>query len=393
MHILFATTDFIDSNGPTTGLPKYLFRTAKILVGWGHEVTVVTCSNRTIRYEFERINICRVRCPEVIRYGIQGKDEMARNLSNGQIIHKEIERISKIKKIDIIQYASLSGLAYFHDFSIPAVMRLSSYAKMWPITGYEEGMKARAEIERAAALKCDAVFAPAYIVAEQFGKDIKKKVDVIETPFVLEVNDIDNLIYKNLFEGKKYILFYGSLVEYKGLQTIADAVYRLLQKNEDLYLGVIGDGDYALMCSILENAKEYSERIIHHEAIGFSQLIPIIKNAEAVILPSLMENFSNACVESMALGQIVVGSEGASFEQLIIDNENGVLCKIGDADEFACKVNKVLAYSEQKKEEMREKARITVERLKPEIVTKQLLKYYEAVIDNYYVRDKSRLGI
>lgn len=388
MHILFATTDFIDSNGPTTGLPKYLFRTAKILVGWGHEVTVVTCSNRTIRYEFERINICRVRCPEIIRYGIQGKDEMARNLRNGQIIHREIEEISKIKKIDIIQYTSLCGLAYFHDFLIPAVVRLSSYAKMYPTMGTKEEIENRAEIEREAALRCDAVFAPSYVVADQFGRDINRNVDVIETPYLLEVDRIDDSIYKSIFKGKKYVLFYGSIIENKGLQTIVNSVYRILQENEDVYLGLLGDGELSWIFEIMKNAKEYSERIIYHEAVGFSQLIPIIKSAELVILPSLMENFSNACVESMALGQIVLGTQGASFEQLIMDGENGVLCQIGDAENFVDKVNEILTDSESKKKKMREKARITVERLKPEIVTMQLLEYYKAVIDHYYIREK-----
>lgn len=388
MHILFATTDFIDSNGPTTGLPKYLFRTAKILVGWGHEVTVVTCSNRTIRYEFERINICRVRCPEIIRYGIQGKDEMARNLRNGQIIHREIEEISKIKKIDIIQYTSLCGLAYFHDFLIPAVVRLSSYAKMYPTMGTKEEIENRAEIEREAALRCDAVFAPSYVVADQFGRDINRNVDVIETPYLLEVDRIDDSIYKSIFKGKKYVLFYGSIIENKGLQTIVNSVYRILQENEDVYLGLLGDGELSWIFEIMKNAKEYSERIIYHEAVGFSQLIPIIKSAELVILPSLMENFSNACVESMALGQIVLGTQGASFEQLIMDGENGVLCQIGDAENFVDKVNEILTDSESKKKKMQEKARITVERLKPEIVTMQLLEYYKAVIDHYYIREK-----
>lgn len=310
---------------------------------------------------------------------------MARNLRNGQIIHREIEEISKIKKIDIIQYTSLCGLAYFHDFSIPAVMRLSSYAEMYPTMGTKEEIENRAEIERAAALRCDAVFAPSYVVADQFGRDINRNVDVIETPYLLEVDRIDYSIYKSIFKGKKYVLFYGSIIENKGLQTIVNSVYRILQENKDVYLGLIGDGELSWIFEIMKNAKEYSERIIYHEAVGFSQLIPIIKSAELVILPSLMENFSNACVESMALEQIVLGCAGASFEQLIEDGKNGVLCKIGDAEDLANKIKEVLEYSEHKRVEMRKNARVSVERLKPEIVTEQLLEYYKEVIAYYHV--------
>lgn len=222
-----------------------------------------------------------------------------------------------------------------------------------------------------------------YIVADKFGNAIGRKVDVIETPFVLEVDEMDDSVYKSLLEGKKYVLFFGSLVEHKGICTIAESIYEILLNNPDLYFVLIGNGDLHWIYDIRQNGKEYAERILYHPAIGFSQLVPVIKNAEAVVLPSLMENFSNACVETMALGQIVLGCEGASFEQLITDGKNGALCKIGDSDSFVKKVNEILGYSENQKWNMRKNAKETLERLNPEIVTKHLLEYYEKVVNEY----------
>lgn len=383
MHIVFATPGFIDNNGPTTGLPKYLLRTSKVLICWGHEVTIVTCSNRTVEYEYLGINIYRIRCPEIILYGVQSKDEIAINLNYAKTVCQGIKYIVEKKKVDIIQYTNLYGVSFFHSFEIPSVLRLSSYASMWPATGYEERMVARAEIERKAAMRCDAIFAPSYIVANRFSKDIGKRVDVIETPFVLESDEIDESTYINLFRDKKYILFYGSLIEHKGVGVIAASIYEILSKHKDIYFGIIGDGEQHWLYDINKNAKEYSERIIYHPALGFSKLIPIIKNAVFVVLPSLMENLSNACIETMALGQIVLGCDGASFEQLIIDGDNGALCTIGDSKSFASKVSELLNYSNQKREEMRKKASASIVRLQPEIVTRQLLKYYESIIKNY----------
>ena len=391
MHILFATPGFLDNNGPTTGLPKYLFRTSKVLISWGHEVTIVTCSNRTVEYEFFGINIYRIRCPEIVHYGIQSKDEIALNLNYARIINNGIKHVVEKKKVDIIQYTNLYGVSFFHNFEIPAVLRLSSYASMWPVPDQEQRMEARADFERRAAIKCDAIFAPSYIVADRFSKDIGKKVKVIETPFIPETDEVDESVYRDLFKNKKYILFYGSLIEYKGIGIIADGIYDILSKYQDVYFGIIGNGDLRWIYDSITNGKEYSERIIYHPAIGFSQLIPIIKNAEFVTLPSLMENFSNACVETMALGQIVLGCNGASFEQLIVDGENGVLCTIGDSESFIKKVNEVLNYSEEQKKEMRQKASLSVERLRPELVTKQLLEYYEEVISQYWTKVKDKI--
>lgn len=383
MHVLFAAHGFLDNNGPTTGLPKYLLRTSRTLVKWGHEVTIVACSNRTVEYEFYGINIYKIRCPEIVKYGEQGKDEAAINLHYARTIHEGIKYIAARKKIDVIQYSNLYGVALFHDFDIPAILRLSSYASIWPATGFEERTAVRAEFERMSAMKCDAVFAPSYIVADKFGNAIGRKVDVIETPFVLEVDEMDDSVYKSLLEGKKYVLFFGSLVEHKGICTIAESIYEILLNNPDLYFVLIGNGDLHWIYDIRQNGKEYAERILYHPAIGFSQLVPVIKNAEAVVLPSLMENFSNACVETMALGQIVLGCEGASFEQLITDGKNGALCKIGDSDSFVKKVNEILGYSENQKWNMRKNAKETLERLNPEIVTKHLLEYYEKVVNEY----------
>ena len=385
MHIVFATPGFMDNKGATTGLPKYLLRTSQVLISWGHEVTILTCSNRTVEYEFFGININRIRCPEIMHYGEQDKDEIALDLNYARTIHQGIEKIIQKKQVDLIQYTNLCGVSFYHDFNIPSVLRLSSYAIMWPATGYEERMSTRAEIERRAAERCDAIFAPSYIVANKFSKDIMRKVDVIETPFVLETDEKDERVYIKLFKNRKYILFYGSLIEHKGVGVLANSIYEIMSKHKDIYIAIIGDGEQHWINDIYRNAKEYSERIIYHSALGFSQLIPIIVNAEFVVLPSLMENLSNACIETMALGQIVLGCNGASFEQLIDDGENGILCTKGDSRSLTDKTLELLNYSDQKKEEMRKRAKACASRLRPEIVTKQLLNYYEAIISSKYM--------
>ena len=251
---------------------------------------------------------------------------------------------------------------------------------MWPIKGMEECSRARTEIELAAADKCDGIFGPSYIVANEFAKDLKRRVDIIETPFVLEVDSPNDSLYRNFFEDKRYILFYGSLVEYKGLGIIASSIYEILSKNQDIYFTVIGDGEKKWNSLIKKNADTYSDRVILLPATGFDKLWTVIQNADLVVLPSLMENFSNACVESMALGQVVLGTKGASFEQLITDGVNGLLCEIGDRDSFIDKINEALSCDNEKKMEMKRKARRRIEDLRPEKVTKELLEYYQRII-------------
>lgn len=383
MHILFATTDFVENNGPTTGLPKYLLRTSLKLVEWGHKVTVVTCSNRNVQYEYYGINVYRVRKFNIQRESDEYRDELNLCIRDAQIIHESISQIAAKEKIDIIQYASILGIAYFHDLSIPAVVRLSSYAKMWPIMGQEERVRARTEMELAAANMCDAIIAPSNVVAKEFAKDINRRVDVIETPFVMENTSEDYTLYNNQLTGKKYLLFFGTIIEYKGLKVIAESANRILSSFPSLYIVVIGDGNKALINDLKNSSGEFADRVIYHEAIGFRELSPIIKEAYAVMLPSIMENFSNACVEAMALKKIVIGTDGASFEQLIIDNVSGLLCKPGDSDSLFDAICRLMKLNAKEKMQMEKNALKRIVELNPEKVTKQLLSYYKDIIKKY----------
>lgn len=392
MNIAFVTPDFINNNGPTSGLPKYLLRVSKVLLKWNHKVIIVTCSDRTVTYFFEGIKIYRVRRPAIVNYNDYEKDAIAACLRDSSIVNGVLEQIQKKELIDIIQYASLSGLAYFHDFDIPAVVRLSSYACMWPVAGREEYQNSLAMVEREAAKKCNAIFGPSFVVAKKFSEDTGVDVDVIETPFIIETDEEDDSIYQENFIKKRYILFYGTLVEHKGLQVIARAAYSILSKYKDIYIGIIGDGNKKFIDEIIRGAAEFSDRIIYHSAMGFSQLKPIIRHAEAVMLPSLMENFSNACVESMALGQIVIGTNGTSFEQLIIDGDNGLLCEPGSSESLANTVDRVLNLSEKQKEAIRLKAIERADLLAPEKVVRQLVEYYKRVIETYNKREITANG-
>ena len=160
MHIVFMTIDFVDNNGPTTGLPKYLLRVSKALIGMGHKVSVITCSNRSVTYEFNGINVYRVRRPIIKKYNDQRKDAIAASLRDGAILKDKLDKLFQKEKIDIVQYTSLYGLAFFHHLPVPAVTRLSSYARMLTLDGREEEKEGRAEMERAAVLNSDAVFGP-----------------------------------------------------------------------------------------------------------------------------------------------------------------------------------------------------------------------------------------
>lgn len=126
-----------------------------------------------------------------------------------------------------------------------------------------------------------------------------------------------------------------------------------------------------------------AHRIIIWSALPHKQLYPIIRGADFVVLPSLMDNLPNACIEAMYFEKVVVGTEGASFEQLITHTKNGFLCEIGNSEDLYKKMMMAVYLTPQEKQQMGVLAGKRISRLKPEVAVKKLLRLYEYVMENH----------
>lgn len=391
MVVLFVTP-YLRKKGENPkggGLEAYLFRTAGALKGLGHMPIIVSLGDKDMHYIEDGIEIFFVR--DSNRKIIGGKNirQICRRIYQSITINRKVRELIRERSIDVIQFASPYGLAACYYGRTPAVMRLSSYAKTY-YRGYKDIGKAELYItslfERLASRRCNAVFAPGYVIADAFSKDIHRVVSVIESPFWNDSVTCDESIYhENLYE-KKYFLFIGRLHFEKGILIIAEILEQFLAKNADYYFVCCGTGGMIggrNSVHILQNAAgKYKDRFIYMQPLPHESLYPIIQHADFVICPSLMENFSNSCMEAMYFKRVVIGTDGTSFEQLIDDGKNGLLCVPGDAWSLLDKMNAAARMSVEKKEEMGQKAKKRIDRLAPKYTVTKLLRYYQYVIDN-----------
>jgi len=65
------------------------------------------------------------------------------------------------------------------------------------------------------------------------------------------------------------------------------------------------------------------------------QLYAVLKRAEAVVIPSRVDNLPNTLIESLLLNIPVIGSLGASIDELIEPGISGELVPIGDSTALA----------------------------------------------------------
>ena len=386
MVILFAANHYIEYGKPAQGFTVYLYRVTQALLKMGHIPIIVAGGNKDVYHKKDGIEIYEVGLVDT--YNNEDPYKLIKDsLKLSYRINRKIKEISKTRIIDIIQFTSLSHLAFFYYGKIPSVLRLSSYSKI----AYENNQTFSSRMIRAltmaellSAKRCNVVFAPSRVTANAFAKDFGKKVAVIESPFFYDVDELDDSVYNKILLKKKYALFFGRLYAEKGILVIADILYDFLKANKEYYVVFCGKDELIKgknAKSILRAAaKNFKDRLIFIDSLPHKRLYPIIKKSEFIILPSIMENFSNACVEAMYLKKIVIGTDGASFEQLIRDGENGLLCQINNPQSLLEKMQVAANLDDEKKRIMEYQAYQRIKRLRPEKVVGRLVKLYEYVL-------------
>lgn len=389
MRIIFVTPEFLAKNKPSTGLPNYLFRVSKALINMGHTPIIVTSGDKSEHVFYDGIEVFRERT--MVEFNKRPElNYIYNSIMSSYKLNKIVRKICKEVKVDIVQYASLFGLAFFHN-KVPSIIRLSSYAKIYFGSNKsfsEFYVKTMSFIERIATRNISGIIAPSNIMAREFQKDVLKKVYVIETPFENDVKTMDYSLYNEMLKDKKYILFFGTLYAEKGIYVISNIIYEVLDKNPDYYFVFIGKNEKINsedpLKIIYKNAGKYKDRVIYIKPLTHDLLYPIISKADIVTLPSLMENFSNACIEAMYFGRIVIGTEGTSFEQLIIDGYNGFLAAPNNSSSLLEKINLAINISYKKKTEMSLLAKNRINKLQPEIAVRRLIKYYQFIINKHH---------
>ena len=236
------------------------------------------------------------------------------------------------------------------------------------------------------------LYGPSQYVADYIKKDLNlpNEIKIIETPFELKKDTNDESILNQLKEtthNASYLLFFGTVGLLKGALEIANSVYEILDKYKDVYLVLVGKENFidnkSPVKNIKEKAKQYKDRVIWYNNLSHRQLFPIIKNAKAVVLPSRIDNLPNTCIEAMGLGKIVIGSRGASFEQLIEDGKNGFLCNANDYKSIITSVDKLMKLSDNDIQNMDKCAGERIKRLSMDNIGTKIIEYYSSVMNEF----------
>ncbi len=153
----------------------------------------------------------------------------------------------------------------------------------------------------------------------------------------------------NVESGNPVIGFVGELREKKGLATFLSA-YAQINKKQPASLLIVGEVREG------EDKKWFDEflqsnpnlKIIVTGYISHNDLPAYYSLMDVFVHPSLRDGMPNAVLEAMACGKTVIATPVGGVKDVIVDEVNGLLVNVNDAEGLAEKVAEALSQPEKR---------------------------------------------
>ncbi len=397
MRIAFATPEYVTEHYFDGGLANYLYRIAVALADLGHDVHVLTLSEiEESQFQHQGVTVHRFKL---------GKSWRAANLVSAYRlatviyslnlsvqVYRKLNQLHAQRAFDIVQFPNYSycGLLSILLSRVPHVLRASSEEPFFHDPARERSLnfKLLQMLERLQFRRSPHVFTPSRglrnIIEEKYGK---RDTRVIPSPIYLETSEYDASVYEENFRNVEYLLFFGRFERRKGFEILAQALPRVLARNSNIHAVLIGrDVTTKSIPSMAEHArslcKEFASRVHVLDRLPHSQLYPIISKARFLVLPSVVDNLPNACLEAMAFGKAVIGTTDTTLAEVIVDEETGFLCRAGDVAALAEKI--LYAWGHPNLQRIGAAAQQRMQVFAREITANALLNYYQESLNGVH---------
>ncbi|MCI0602928.1 glycosyltransferase family 4 protein [bacterium] len=392
LHIGLLTPEYVTEERKDGGLANYLQKIASEFVHRNHRVTVFLLSGRNLEWKDGKIDIIEVpragppKFPAFLRPKLERFLPLITALRSAKRIEKAVWRYHRIAPFDVLQTSSYAspGFALRKNGKIPVVCRISSYMPLCRSAngrqrGFAEYLTDWLEIRQ--VLDAEAAFAPSQFTAEIFERLENLRPAIIRSPIDSRNIELDDSVYQRDFSSFPYFAFVGTLSRLKGVDLLAEAIPQFLQHRPDVHFVFVGRDDgvpgfqKAFDC-VLSQASDFQENIHHISALSKNKLYPVVRHSLALVAPSRVDNYPNACLEAHAMLVPVIGTTNSSLEEMILENETGFLIKNGDTSELTTVLLKVAGMSESERNRMKGKIEKYVQSIEAENRIDQLLNLY-----------------
>lgn len=251
-------------------------------------------------------------------------------LLNFKII-KNACKVINGEKYQVVHYNGISGFMLYFKMFLKVKKNIWTLHDYLPHTG-EENPKGM--IFQKLLMKFDFEYIQHYSwLRNKFIEYYKCSHDKVHHVYSGSFEVFRSFQPKFILEEKNYILFFGRISPYKGLDFLLNSFMLLLDKNPNrVYkLVIAGNGFYKNnLIKILKNNIIFLNRYIGNE-----ELVGLIKNCAFVVVPYSDSTHSAVVMTAYAFNKPVVATDVGGLSEVIVHNETGYLVRYGDEKQFA----------------------------------------------------------
>jgi glycosyltransferase involved in cell wall biosynthesis len=187
------------------------------------------------------------------------------------------------------------------------------------------------KLEFSTLRRADACYAPSYFVADHYQRLLGITVGTVRTPSERLAGEGVSLPFQL---PSKFLLFYGQMIARKGIELLIEAAKKAFEIEPDLQWVFVGAGDPSYVTKLLGTLEQYRSQVTVLYPLPHVQMMSVVKQAHAAVLPSLVDNLPNTAIECLSNGIPVIGPRGVSFDEIVEDGVTGRLVSINDANEL-----------------------------------------------------------
>jgi glycosyltransferase involved in cell wall biosynthesis len=353
MRIAFLTPEYpTEYHGHGQGLGTYVHRMACSLSQSGHEPEIFVSSRHCSQTSYHGgIRVHRVnwkeREPLLRLFSYDGKAGVRSALSTllkAKALAAILESRDAETPFSIVQSADYlaTGLFVRRRPNRVHIVRCSWAADLYNavedaswkperFSAYLERFSAY--VERLSIKRADLAYAPSRYIAKYFRDIHGMNVGVIRPPKFLEIQTSSP---PTVSLPSRFFFHFGQLRERKGTKLLAQALplaWKFVPDLTMVWSGPCWDGRQLSYWRSLWGAR--AEQVQITGPLQKTEVYAILRKADVAVLPSQADNLPNTVIESLMFGIPVIGSRGASIDELVTENQNGHLVELGDGHGLA----------------------------------------------------------
>lgn len=293
----------------------------------------------------------------------------------------KINKILKEINPDVVEYANWMGLGCMDNGDWEKFIRISTPVLFGSL---RKGLfpKLALPIHHYWEKKCmenmDYCISNSYANIETCTKAYKKLPNTSVIPHGI------NLPITYPKENANDILFVGRFEERKGLDILLKAWKLLLSENQinkNIKLRIVGRETYpcpeGYLKQLLTEIKIPSNRIIIHNNPDDEELDNIKKECIVNVIPSRYESFGMVALEAHASNLAVVATEIGGLQEVIKNNENGLLFQNENFKELAKQIKFLLINCEERNKFIKTGIKFLNTKFSIQNMVKESIKIYE----------------